>query len=492
MPDGEYHRIASLRSAADFRAHCRTLDLDLECDDEILVGEASPLTRPLEIAGRIVGNRWTAQPMEGWDGTTSGGITESVVRRWRRFGESGAKLIWGGEAMAVRPEGRANPNQLIVDEATAPGLVHLRKALVSAHRERFGRTDDLLIGFQLTHSGRFCRPWPGEPLQPRVAFRHPLLDRRVGVTDDSRVVEDGELPALVEDYVRAAKIAQRVGADFVDVKHCHGYLLHEFLGAHTRPGPYGGSLENRTRLLREIVAGIRAEAPGLLVGVRLSAFDLVPFRPAWRSEDGRLGPGVPEDYSTCLPYSYGFGVCQHNPIEPDLAETAEFLGLLGSLGIRLVNLTAGSPYYTPHVQRPALFPPSDGYQPPEDPLAGVARQISAVRSLKARCPGLLIVGTGYSYLQEYLPHVAQAEVRAGRVDSVGLGRMLLAYPGILADATRSGKLTRRQICRTFSDCTTAPRNGLPSGCYPLDPYYKESADAARLQSMKQAARGAER
>lgn len=484
MPDNTYKRIAALRSPADFRAHAQSLGLSLECDDEILVGDASPLTQPLEVEGRVVGNRWTAQPMEGWDGTTSGGITESVVRRWRRFGESGAKLIWGGEAMAVRPEGRANPNQLIIDESTATGLAHLRETLLSAHRDRFGRTDDLLLGFQLTHSGRFCRPLLGRPLQPRVAYRHPILDRRVGVADDSRVFPDAELPALVEDYVRAAKVARRAGADFVDVKHCHGYLLHEFLGAHTRPGRYGGSLENRTRLLREIAAGIRAEAPDLLIGVRLSAFDLVPFRPAWRSEDGKLGPGVPEDYSACLPYRYGFGVCQENPVEPDLTEAAELLGMLEKLGIRLVNLTAGSPYYNPHVQRPALFPPSDGYRPPEDPLVGVARQIAAVRHLKARFPGLLIVGTGYSYLQEYLPHVAQAEVRAGRVDSVGLGRMLLAYPSMLADATRAGKLTRRQICRTFSDCTTAPRNGLPSGCYPLDPYYKDSADAARLKAAK--------
>ncbi len=158
--------------------------------------------------------------------------------------------------------------------------------------------------------------------------------------------------------------------------------------------------------------------------------------------------------------------------------------MLESLGIRLVNLTAGSPYYNPHVQRPALFPPSDGYRPPEDPLVGVARQIGAVRHLKARFPSLLIVGTGYSYLQEYLPLVAQAEVRAGRVDSVGLGRMLLAYPSMLADATGKGKLARRLICRTFSDCTTAPRNGLPSGCYPLDAYYKESENAARLKAVK--------
>ena len=72
--------------------------------------------------------------MEGWDGTTEGGVTETVLRRWQRFGESGAKLIWGGEAMAIRPEGRANPNQLIIDERHQAGLAQLRETLLRAFR----------------------------------------------------------------------------------------------------------------------------------------------------------------------------------------------------------------------------------------------------------------------------------------------------------------------------------------------------------------------
>ncbi len=153
-----------------------------------------------------------------------------------------------------------------------------------------------------------------------------------------------------------------------------------------------------------------------------------------------------------------------------------------------MNLSAGSPYYNPHVQRPALYPPSDGYQPPEDPLVGVARQMSVVRELKARFPDLLMVGTAYSYLQDFLPHVAQAAVRQGWVDCVGLGRMVLSYPEILRDAIGGRAVQTKQICRTFSDCTTAPRNGLPSGCYPLDPYYKSSPPAAQLKAAKAARR----
>jgi len=118
----------------------------------------------------------------------------------------------------------------------------------------------------------------------------------------------------------------------------------------------------------------------------------------------------------------------------DLGETIEFIALLGRLGIRLINVTAGSPYYCPHVQRPAFYPPSDGYQPPEDPLRGVARLVDAARELKVRFPDCVFVGTGYSYLQEFMPHVAQALLEKGWVDCVGLGRVVLSYPEVLWDA----------------------------------------------------------
>ena len=480
-------RIPSLKTIEAFGEHVRSLNLDLQFEPQMSVGDASALTRPLQFKGRTIGNRWAVQPMEGWDGTTTGGVTEPMIRRWQRFGESGGKIIWGGEAMAVRPDGRANPHQLIINETNQAGIAKLREKLLVAHKTHYGTTDDLLIGFQLTHSGRFCRPHD-KRLESRVAYRHPILDKKFNVTSDEQVFTDDDLKELVEAYAGAAKIAADIGADFVDVKHCHGYLLHEFLSAHTRPGVYGGSFENRTRLFCEIVAAIRAIAPKLEIGVRLSAFDLVPFKPNPElAEPGKLGPGMPEDYSHCLPYRYAFGVNQNNPVEYDLAETVQFLKLLENLGIQLVNLSAGSPYYNPHIQRPAIYPPSDGYQPPEDPLVGVARQINAVKQLKAQFPNLIMVGTGYSYLQEYLPHVAEYYVRHGHVDSVGLGRAVLSYPTMLAHATTRGKLEPRYVCRTFSDCTTAPRNGLISGCYPLDKFYTTKPEFQKLKAVKKSA-----
>ena len=482
-------RIASLKSVTDFRARVAELRIDLPCDDGIELAASSPLGWPSErtlINGKKLANRVVVQPMEGWDATTTGGPTEEVRRRWQRFGETGAALIFGGEAMAVRPDGRANPHQLIINEENKTGLAGLREILLAAHRSFYGNANEPVIGFQLTHSGRFCKPIDKKRMEPRVAYRHPILDRKFGVQGDHQVFTDSEIERLIEDYIRAARIAWDVGADFVDIKHCHGYLLHEFLGAHTRPGKFGGSFENRTRILREIVSGIRASGNRIELAVRLSAFDVVPFRPdPALSVPGKPGPGVPEDFSGCLPYHFGFGVNAENPLEPDLSETHRFLELCAGLGIKIVNLSAGSPYYNPHIQRPAAYPPSDGYQPPEDPLVGVARQITAVRDLRARAPkGLLLVGTGYSYLQEYLPHVAQYVVRHGWADLVGIGRVVLSYPRMLADAMETGTLNPRLICRTFSDCTTAPRNGLISGCYPLDKYYAAKPEFEQLKAVK--------
>lgn len=470
-----YRRVASFKTASDFASHLARLRLDLAFDPVMDSGPDAPLARPYRLPdGFTIGNRFCVLPMEGWDGTSDGRPSELTFRRWRRFGVSSAKLIWGGEAVAVRPDGRANPNQLMINEHTLGDLAALRDALIAAHP---GANDDLLIGLQLTHSGRFARPNDEKRLEPMILYHHPWLDKRFGLPPDYPLMTDGEITRLVGDYVAAARLAQRAGFDFVDIKHCHGYLGHEFLGAVDRAGRYGGSFENRTRFLREIVAGIRAEAPGMRIGVRLSAFDFAPFRA------GLDGVGEPE-LTEGVVYRYAFGG-DGTGLGIDLAEPKAFLDLLASLDIHMVCITGGSPYYAPHIQRPALFPPSDGYLPPEDPLAGVARQIAVTAALKQHRPDLLVVGSAYSYLQEWLPNVAQSVVRTGQADFVGLGRMVLTYPEMCADVLASRPLQRKRICRTFSDCTTAPRHGLASGCYPLDEFYQNRPEAELLKTAKQ-------
>ncbi|MCH2211009.1 MAG: NADH:flavin oxidoreductase [Fuerstiella sp.] len=470
----QFPRIASFRTSAGFQARLDELQLQLPFMSDFEGGPNSSLADPLITRAGQIGNRFCILPMEGWDGTTEGRPSELTKRRWKRFGLSGAKLIWGGEAVAVRHDGRDNPYQLVINELNAGPLAELRQTLVDAHAEHFDSTDDLCIGLQLTHSGRFAAPTRGMGPQPRPIYRHPILDRRCGVTSDDCLMTDDDLKRLADEFVMAACLAQRIGFTWVDIKHCHGYLGHELLSGFDRSGPFGGSFENRTRFLRTIVDGIRTEAAGLEIGVRISMFDFVPFR------SGPDGTGVPEVHGV---YRHAFGG-DSSGTGIDLNEPAEFLSLLIQLGIELVSTTCGSPYYNPHIQRPAIFPPSDGYQPPEDPLVGVDRQIQLTAELKRRFPELIFVGSGYSYLQEWLPSVAEAAVNGGMVDSVGLGRMALSYPELPYDVLTGRTSSRKKLCRTFSDCTTAPRNGLVSGCFPLDPFYKDHADRDALDQIK--------
>lgn len=487
-----YPKMAQYKTAASLRSRWAELGWSVPADDRILsAAEGSPLAQPIEVYGRRVGNRWCIQPMEGWDGTPEGEPSDWTHRRWRHFGLSGAKLIWGGEAVAVRHDGRANPNQLCLTAGTLRSIAALRESLVSAHQEACGGADDLLVGLQLTHSGRFCKPNDHARLEPRIAYHHPILDARFGIRpdDDSVVMTDDDLLRLMDDFVTAARRAASAGFDFVDLKCCHGYLGHELLSAFQRPGRFGGSFENRTRFIRELIGRVREAVPALHIGVRLSAFDLVPFEddPATRVGNSK-GTGTPARFDHLLPYRFGFGVNPDNPVEYDLEEPAQLVGMLASLGVRLLNITGGSPYYNPHIQRPAYYPPSDGYQPPEDPLAGVARQIEVTRLLKAASPEAAVVGSAYTYLQDWLPETAQATVRQGWVDFVGIGRMVLSYPQMPRDCLERGSIDARRVCRTFSDCTTGPRKGLISGCYPLDTAYKDSPAGLQLREIRRNSR----
>lgn len=463
-----YTQVKNLSDPGAFREHLASLGVEIPFEDTI--DPAGVLAAPMTITDGVIGtkfapNRWAVLPMEGWDGEADGRPSDLVRRRWGRFASSGAGLVWG-EATAVRADGKANPNQLVLDETTVDDIASLREML-----------DPRQVSvLQLTHSGRYARP-SAEGHAPRTLYRHPLLDARVGAGDEE-ILTDDEIDELVEQFVDRAALAQQAGFDFVDVKACHGYLGHEFLSAHTRPGRYGGDLVGRTQFVRSVVEGIREKVPSIGIAIRLSFFDLVPH------VAGEGGVGVPEidgDYD----YAFGGDGTGHGY---DLRETHALLDVLQMLGVGLVCATAGSPYYVPHAQRPAYFPPSDGYQPPEDPLVGVARLIAATAEVTNHHPEMRIVGAGLSYLQEWLPNVGQAMVAAGACDSIGLGRMVLSYPHMPADVMAGRELERRLLCRTFSDCTTAPRSGLISGCYPLDDFYKEREERVQLAAYKKEAK----
>jgi NADPH2 dehydrogenase len=475
----EPQKMSRLGTFEKFAARQKELGINLPIDKELEV--EGPLATSIQIAGHRVGNRFAVLPMEGWDATPDGRPTALVHRRWTRFGESGAKLVWGGEAYAVTPEARANPQQLCANPDTERDLTALRSSLLKGHRSFGDSTEDLLIGLQLTHSGRFARP-QGNPV-PRTVYSHPVLDSRVGINSDSdrkkALLSDGEVDDLIGRYAATAAHAQNAGFDFVDVKACHGYLGHEFLSAIDRQGRYGGSFHGRTRFLLDSISAVRSAAPDLTIGCRLSIFDFHPFRAsdaAAQAAKKRVGEAIPSPASP-------FGATSSG-LDLDLTESSLLLDALEKAGVTMICTTAGSPYYNPHIQRPAFYPPSDGYRPPEDPLVGVARQLCATAELKAQHPGLIFIGSGYTYLQEWLPYVGQAAIRESEADLVGLGRMMLSYPQLPRDVLNGRAAKRSLICRTFSDCTTAPRNGLVSGCYPIDPEYKRRPEAKRLAEIK--------
>lgn len=481
----KFIRLNLLKSNEEFLDSLDKLNITIPFDNEVETGENSSLAQPLTLNdGFTIGNRFCVHPMEGWDGTSDGKPTELVFRRWRNFGLSGAKLIWGGEAFAVRPEGRANPNQLMILNSTMTAVEKLRMALIKEHENVIGSSKDLYIGMQLTHSGRFCRPNKKTQLEPKIVYHHPLLDKIFNIPADLTPISDMELDDLMGDYILAAKRAEAIGFNFVDIKHCHGYLGHELLSAVNRPGRYGGSFENRTRFLKDIIKGIQTECPNLGIGVRFSMFDMPPFKP----DENKVGEML-TFFDENGHYPYAFGGDPNNPGKISLDEPIALIRMLKGLGVEMVNLSASSPYYSPHLIRPHFYPPIDGYHPPEDPLVSVARMINVATQLKQAVPEMILVGSGYSYLQEFIPNVAQAVVRKGYIDFVGLGRSSLSYPELPNDVLHGRLLKRRKICRTFSDCTTAPRKGLVSGCYPLDEYYKKRPEAKKLREIKRKLKG---
>ena len=437
---------------------------------------SSAMQQSIELYGKTLDNRWAILPMEGWDCDADGVPTDFTLRRWKNFAASGAALIAGVEAAAVMHEGRSNPRQLMVSEKSLPVLAESVKVMREIRKNQFG--SDAVIGLQLTHSGRYAHPNEDAKLESRTAYSHPLLDKKFNNSRDN-VVTDTEIAGIVEAFVKSAKMAQNAGYDFVDIKQAHGYLGHEFLSAYDRPGAYGGSFENRTRFLREIVDGIKRDCPGLGLGCRLSIFDILPFI---KGED-KVGKPMAESGSEYSRYAFGAAADGMN-IDENLTETVEFVRLLEKLGFELIVGTIGSPYYNVHMQRPAWYAVADGYLMPENPLYNVSRHIAAAKRLKELCPAMKLVASGLTALQEYLPAAAEYIVENNYADFAGIGRMVLSYPQMPADALAGKTLDRRRICRTFGECTNGPRHGMISGCFPLDDFYKKMPQAAALRALK--------
>ncbi|MBQ6065573.1 MAG: flavin oxidoreductase/NADH oxidase [Clostridia bacterium] len=423
----------------DLKRQAAELGLDFYC------GDTAVLAQPCEVGGKTAPNRLVCQAMEGCDGTFDGVPGELTQRRYRRLAEGGAGVIWF-EATAVMEEARANPRQLWLNEKNLDAFRRQTEAI----REDAFRANGYapLIVIQLTHSGRYSKP-NGAP-EPLIAYHNPIFEKNTPIADE-RIVTDDYLDRVGEALVNAAALAAKAGFDGADIKCCHRYLNCELLSAYDRPGRYGGSLENRTRLLRESIAGAMQVCPSeFLVSSRLNVYD-------------------------GFPYPYGFGVSPEGGTDFDPVEPAALLRQLSAQGVKLLNITMGNPYFNPHVNRPFAVGP---YPAPEEPLAGVARMLNGTAALKQAAPGIKLICSALSYLGPAAPDVAAGYIENGGFDFAGFGRTIFAYPDFARDILRTGGMKKEKCCICCSKCSEIMRAGSTPGCVIRDaavygPLYRE-------------------
>ena len=420
MPHETFH----YRSWADIDAAAAAQGAALPHSDDLSV-----LAQPLDIGARRISNRIALQPMEGTDGTADGSPGELTKRRYRRFAEGGAGLIWF-EAAAIAPEVRASAHQLMLTESNLDDYRRLTEEIRERALKKNGRAPMLIL--QAAHSGRYSKP-NGVP-EPLIACSNPLFEKTPLPAE--RILSDDALRAYEERYGVTARLAQAAGFDGIDIKACHRYLISELLSAHTRPGPYGGSYENRTRFLKNACRAAQAAVTGsFFLTSRLNVYDGFP-----------------------LPY--GFGVSEESGTAPCLDEAKRLVGeLREEFHFPILNVTIGNPYQNPHVNRPYDH---GNYVPDEHPLYGVARMMSCVGEIQQAHPELPVIGSAFSYLRQFSPALAAGMIAGGRCAMAGFGRLAIADPDF-PNKILSGKPLDAP-CVTCGGCAQLLRAGVPAGC----------------------------
>lgn len=442
------HDTFKFKSADELKAKAAELGVNLPFSDDL-----SCLSTPVKVGNKMAPNAIAVLPMEGCDSHADGSPSALVTRRYLRAARGGAGLIWI-EATAVVEEGRANANQLMITEENLESFRDLA-AMIKAD----AAVKSPLLIVQLTHSGRYSRP-VGHDARPLIAQRDPILDPRVNA-DASSVVTDEYLDSLVAHYVKSAQLVEKAGFDGVDIKACHRYLLSELLASHTREGKYGGSFENRTRLLLDIIKAVKAATgPDFIVASRFNVFD-------------------------AHPYPYGFGQSKENPDQFDPEEPLKLVRLMVEAGVQLLSNSAGNPYYLfPQVTRP-FDQSSEGIPiPDEHPLESCERLFGFSRMIQEAAGDVPVIGNGYSWLRQYLFNVGAANLQDGSCQMIGLGRESFAYPDAPLDILTKGALDAKKCCTACSKCTQIMRDHGMTGCVVRDAgvyvrHYREAqADAA--------------
>lgn len=384
------------------------------------------LAAPLELWGKKIPNRIGIQPLEGFDSEPDGSPSARVYRRYLRFTEGGAGLIWF-EACAVSADGKSNPRQMMLHDGNVGAFRDLIRAMDSKAAS-LGRDSSFKV-LQLTHSGRLSRDadWNSAALSPK----------KKGGDDPAVYATDGRIARMVREHIHAAKLAAEAGFDAVDIKACHGYFLSELLSAYQRDGRYGGSFENRTRALLEIIDGIREETGGGIgLCVRLNAFD---------SE----------------PYPDGFGVTEvDGKKKPDLSETVRLCTLLREHGVRLIDVSASAP-------RERLFGPE-----PADPrykkYGTPCDYLAAVKALKEKVGEVCFMCTGLSSFGVHGGFAGAGGIEAGWFDIAGFGRQALAYPSFASDLLERGEMDASRCCTGCGQCFALMDARCGTGCVVRD------------------------
>jgi len=424
---------SSPRSRSELAAMLASLGIDLPCGEDIGI-----LGQRVRIGNCEVGNRLVALPMEGCDCRPDGAPSAITLRRYTRTAAGGSGTMWF-EAAAVTEAGRSNPKAMWIHLGNLDSF----KRMVGDVRAAAAKAgnDPVLCLLQLTHAGRFART--GAAPAPAVTHRVPELDRRQGFDDTLPLVSDAWLDELQDRFVAAARLARAAGFDGVDVKSCHGYLLSALLGAHRRAGMYGGSYENRTRMLRQTAGRIRAEVPGCMVAVRLNVWD-------------------------ALAYPYGWGTSQADPAGPDLIEPVRLAGDLAAVGVDLLGVTAGIPRVDPHINRPSARYGGACSDIAEHPLVGIKRIIDVTGTIQRAAACLPVVAAGLAWLGTLMPRVAAGIIAAGGATLIGQGRGTFAYPESVGDILSGRGMDRRKVCVSCSKCSALMKLGGPAGCVVRD------------------------
>lgn len=440
------------RGLKDLKEEISKLRLTLPLEDD-LKNNLFKFKEKISLDGKEIPNRFCIHPMEGCDGEPDGSPGELTFRRYKRFAKGGAGLIWV-EGTAITPEGKANPRQLYINKSSAPEFKNLVESIRENALNYEGKKQASFIVLQLTHSGRYSKP-EGKPA-PLVFHHSPFLDPAYKLGKNYPLITDGYLDKLQDKYVTAAKIACSSGFDAVDIKACHGYLIDEIFSSHTRKdSKYGGSFENRIKFFTEVIEKIKKEIPGLIVTTRMNVYDAIP-------------------------YPYGWGMKKDKSRKPDLKEPIVLIEKIKKMGVSMINVCFGNPYYEPHIERPYDYPIQGLDIPEEHPLKTIERNVKLTAQIKKVAQGdcrrgdwrgdgyifsdLIVVATGFSWLRELFPHLGLAMLKNSSCDVIGLGRGALANPDFVNELLSTGKLKQEKTCITCSSCTQIMRDEGKAGC----------------------------